>query len=151
MSPDDKDASAIAQMTAEDYVYVGPNGAVLDQAAIPSPVTPPTGLRAARTRIIVVMLGEGAALVRHRWQGTGTFRIFVDDHRCVTIPTFKRSMAHSIRAVLGYWCVSATGSLRDRDARLANPAFLQTNADDFGSTRRDSASHLSVPSRTPSR
>jgi hypothetical protein len=49
-------------------------------------------------------------------------------------------MAHSIRAVLGYWCVSATGSLRDRDARLANPAFLQTNADDFGGARRERVS-----------
>lgn len=84
-----KDASAIAQMMAEDYVYVGPNGAVLDRAAILQIAGDPTyGItRGTHTEIIVVMLGEGAGLVRHRWQGTGTFRgqVFVDDHRCVTI------------------------------------------------------------------
>ena len=84
-----KDAPAIAQMTAEDYVYVGPNGAVLDRAAILQIVRDPTyGLTGGtHTERIVVMLGEGAALVRHRWQGTGTFRgqAFVEDHRCVTI------------------------------------------------------------------
>jgi hypothetical protein len=36
----------------------------------------------------------------------------------------KRSMVHSVRAVLGYRCVSATGSLCDRDARLANSVLL---------------------------
>jgi uncharacterized protein (TIGR02246 family) len=84
-----KDAPAIAQMMAEDYVYVGPNGAVLDRAAILQIVGDPTyGLTGGtHTETIVVMLGESAALVRHRWQGTGTFRghAFVDDHRCVTI------------------------------------------------------------------
>lgn len=84
-----KDARAIAQMMAEDYVYVGPNGAVLDRAAILQIVGDPSyGLTGGtHTETIVVMLGEGAALVRHRWQGTGTFRgqVFVDDHRCVTI------------------------------------------------------------------
>ena len=84
-----KDAPAIAQMTAEDYVYVGPNGAALDRAAILQIVRDPTyGLTGGtHTEKIVVMLGEGAALVRHRWQGTGTFRgqAFVEDHRCVTI------------------------------------------------------------------
>jgi hypothetical protein len=84
-----KDASAIAQMMAEDYVYVGPNGAVLDRAAILQIAGDPTYgiMLGTHTEIIVVMPGEGAALVRHRWQGTGTFRgqVFVDDHRCVTI------------------------------------------------------------------
>jgi ketosteroid isomerase-like protein len=84
-----KDAPAIARMMAEGYVYVAPNGGVLDRAAILQIVTDPTyGLTGGmHTERIVVMLGEGAALVRHRWQGTGTFRgqPFVDDHRCVTI------------------------------------------------------------------
>lgn len=84
-----KDAAAVAQLTAEDYVYVGPNGAVLDRAAILQIVGDPTyGLTGGtHPETIVVMLGESAALVRHRWQGTGTFRgqVFADDHRCVTI------------------------------------------------------------------
>ena len=84
-----KDAAAIARMMAEDYAYVAPNGAVLDRTAILQIVGDPTyGLTGGtHTETSVVMLGEGAALVRHRWQGTGTFRgqVFVDDHRCATI------------------------------------------------------------------
>ncbi|HEV8124585.1 MAG TPA: nuclear transport factor 2 family protein [Gemmatimonadales bacterium] len=84
-----KDAPAIAQMMAEDYVYVAPNGAIMDRAAILGIVGDPSyGLTdGAHTEMIVIMLGEGAALVRHRWRGTATFRgqTFVEDHRCVTI------------------------------------------------------------------
>lgn len=94
-----KDGLAIAQMMTEDYVYVGPSGAVLDRAAILQIVGDPTyGLTGGtHTERIVVMLGEGAALVRHRWQGAGTFRgqAFVYDHRCVTI--CDRSS--------GRWCI----------------------------------------------
>ena len=132
-----KDASAIAQMMAEDYVYVGPSGAVLDRAAILQIAGDPTyGITRGTQQIIVVMLGEGAALVRHRWQGTGTFRgqVFVDDHRCVTIcdrSSGRWRIRYEQCSAIGF--VSATGSLRVRDVRLANPAFLQTNAEDFGS------------------
>jgi uncharacterized protein (TIGR02246 family) len=84
-----KDQAAIAQMMADDYVYVGPNGAVADRTAILQVVSDPTyGLAGgSHTERIVVMLGESAAVVRHRWQGTGTFRgqTFVEDHRCATI------------------------------------------------------------------
>ena len=84
-----KDAAAIAQMMAEDYVYVVPNGAILDRAAILQIVGDPTyGLTGGtHTETTVVLLGDDAALVRHRWQGTGTFRgqMFVDDHRCATV------------------------------------------------------------------
>jgi ketosteroid isomerase-like protein len=84
-----KDGTAIAEMMAEDYVYVAPNGAVVDRATILQIVGDPTyGLTGgAHTERIVVMLGESAALVRHRWQGAGTFRgqAFVEDHRCTTI------------------------------------------------------------------
>jgi uncharacterized protein (TIGR02246 family) len=94
-----KDAPAIAKMMTEDYVYVGPNGAVLDREAILQIVGDPTyGLTGGtHTETVVVMLGEGAALVRHRWQGSGTFRgqAFVEDHRCVTI--CDRSS--------GRWCI----------------------------------------------
>jgi uncharacterized protein (TIGR02246 family) len=94
-----KDAAAIAQMMAEDYVYVAPNGAMLDRAAILQIVGDPTyGLTSGtHAETTVVMLGEAAALVRHRWQGTGTFRgqVFVDDHRCATV--CDRSS--------GRWCI----------------------------------------------
>ena len=84
-----KDVAAIAEMMAEDYVYVAPNGTILDRAAILQIAGDPTyGLTGGtHSETTVVMLGEDAALVRHRWRGTGTFRgqVFVDDHRCATI------------------------------------------------------------------
>jgi ketosteroid isomerase-like protein len=84
-----KDAPAIEQMMAEDYVYVAPNGAIMDRAAILGIVGDPSYelTDGAHTEMIVVMLDDGAALVRHRWRGTARFRgqVFVEDHRCVTI------------------------------------------------------------------
>lgn len=94
-----KDAVSIGQMMAEDYVYVGPNGAILDRAAILAIVGDPTYRLTGGTHqeTMIIRLGEGAALVRHRWKGTGTYRghAFVDDHRCVTI--CDRSC--------GRWCI----------------------------------------------
>jgi uncharacterized protein (TIGR02246 family) len=84
-----KDSSTIAETMTNDYVYVGPNGAIMDRMAILEVVTDPTyGLTSGtHTERVIVMLGDGAALVRRRWQGTGTFRgqRFVEDHRCVTV------------------------------------------------------------------
>ena len=84
-----KDRSAIAEMTTDDYVYVAPNGAVMDRATILGVVADPTYAltSGAHTETVIVMLGEGAAMVRRRWQGRGTYRAqeFVEDHRCVTI------------------------------------------------------------------
>ena len=84
-----KDASTIAATMADDYVYVGPNGAIMDRTAILKVVTDPTYTLTdgTHTERVVVMLGDGAALVRRRWQGSGTFRgqTFVEDHRCVTV------------------------------------------------------------------
>jgi uncharacterized protein (TIGR02246 family) len=84
-----KDASIIAATMTDDYVYVGPNGAIMDRAAILQVVADPTYrlTAGAHTERAVVMLGDDAALVRRRWQGMGTFRgqTFVEDHRCVTV------------------------------------------------------------------
>jgi hypothetical protein len=40
-----------------------------------------------RTEVVVRAVGEKAAIVRHRYQGAGSFEgtSFVDDHRCVMI------------------------------------------------------------------
>ena len=84
-----KDGRAIAAMMTEDYVYVAPNGAVMDRAVIAGVVDDPTYALTGgtHTETAVTMLGEVAAMVRRRWQGRGTYRgqEFVEDHRCVTI------------------------------------------------------------------
>jgi ketosteroid isomerase-like protein len=84
-----KNGRAIAEMMTDDYVYVAPNGAVMDRATILGVVDDPTYAltSGAHTETVVSMVGEGAAIVRRRWQGSGTYRAqeFVEDHRCVTI------------------------------------------------------------------
>jgi ketosteroid isomerase-like protein len=84
-----KNAGAIDAMMADDYVYVAPNGKVMDRKTILGVVSDPTYALTggAHTETVVSMLGDTAAMVRRRWQGSGTFRgqTFVEDHRCVTI------------------------------------------------------------------
>ncbi len=84
-----KNRGAIDAMMTDDYVYVAPNGRIMDRTTILGVVGDPTYALTggAHTETVVSMLGESAAMVRRRWQGSGTYRgqTFVEDHRCVTI------------------------------------------------------------------
>jgi hypothetical protein len=84
-----KNGRAISEMMTDDYIYVAPNGAIMDRATILGVVGDPTYAltNGAHTETVVSMLGESAAMVRRRWTGSGTYRSqeFVEDHRCVTI------------------------------------------------------------------
>jgi uncharacterized protein (TIGR02246 family) len=85
----DKDATTVERLMAEDYVYVGPNGLALDRQAILAIIGSP-GYRldhGTRTDVVVRALGHEAAIVRHRWQGAGSFEgtSFTDDNRCVMV------------------------------------------------------------------
>jgi len=84
-----KNGHAIAEMMSDDYIYVAPNGAVMDRSTILGVVDDPTYALTggAHTEMVVSMLGESAAMVRRRWKGSGTYRgqRFVEDHQCVTI------------------------------------------------------------------
>jgi Domain of unknown function (DUF4440) len=85
----DKDAATVDRLAAHDYVYVAPNGQLLDRDDILAIVRSPTyRIHNGRgTEVIVRPLGEAAALIRHRWQGEGSFEgtSFKDDHRCVMV------------------------------------------------------------------
>jgi ketosteroid isomerase-like protein len=84
-----KAAGAIERMIATEYVYVGPNGAVMGRDSILAIIRDPSyGItEGAHSDVIVIALGADVALVRHHWRGRGTLRgqVFVDDHRCVMI------------------------------------------------------------------
>jgi ketosteroid isomerase-like protein len=85
----DKDAAVIERLAADDYLYVSPRGIAMDRAKIIAVVRSP-GYRldqGVRTEVVVRALGTDAALVRHRYQGTGSFdgRAFTDDQRCVMV------------------------------------------------------------------
>ena len=77
------------RLMAEDYLYVGPNGSALDRQAILAIIGSP-GYRldhGTRTEVVVRALGKEAAIVRHRFQGAGSFEgtSFTDDNRCVLV------------------------------------------------------------------
>ena len=84
-----KDAGAIERMIAADYVYVAPNGALMNRESILAIIRDPSyGItEGAHTHVEVVSLGPDVTLVRHHWSGRGTHReqLFVDDHQCVMI------------------------------------------------------------------
>jgi ketosteroid isomerase-like protein len=84
-----KDADAIERMIAAEYVYVAPNGTVMSRDSILAIIRDPSyGIsEGGHSEVEVTLLGAEVALVRHHWQGRGTFRgqAFVDNHRCVMI------------------------------------------------------------------
>jgi uncharacterized protein (TIGR02246 family) len=85
----EKDATTVERLMAEDYLYVGPSGLVLDRQAILAIVRSPSYRldQGTRTEVVVRAVGQDAAVVRHRYQGAGSFEgtSFTDDHRCVAV------------------------------------------------------------------
>jgi uncharacterized protein (TIGR02246 family) len=85
----EKDAATVERLSAEDYVYVGPNGLIMDRQAILAVVRSPSYRleQGSRTEVVVRALGQDAAVARHRYQGSGSFQgtSFTDDHRCVMV------------------------------------------------------------------
>ena len=85
----DKDAAFVEGMLAPEYLYVAPNGRVLDRKAILDIIRSPAYKlsRSTRTPERVIELGPTAAamLLRSRAAGSLQGRAFNDDHRCVTV------------------------------------------------------------------
>jgi uncharacterized protein (TIGR02246 family) len=85
----EKDAATVERLAANDYLYIAPSGSVLDRQAILGIIRSPSYRldQGTRTEIVVRPLGHEAAVVRHRYQGAGSFEgtSFTDDHRCVMV------------------------------------------------------------------
>lgn len=85
----EKDASTVERLSADDYIYVAPNGSTLDRQAILAIIRSPSYRLddGVRTEIVVRTLGHDAAVVRHHYQGAGVFdgTSFADDQRCVMV------------------------------------------------------------------
>jgi hypothetical protein len=71
----EKDAATVERLTADDYVYVAPNGLTLDRQAILGIIRSPSYRLdcATRTEVVVRGIGLEAAVVRHRAQAAGSF------------------------------------------------------------------------------
>jgi uncharacterized protein (TIGR02246 family) len=85
----EKDAATVERLAAEDYLYVAPSGLVLDRQAILGIIRSPSYRldHGTRTEVVVRPVGQGATIVRHRYQGAGSFdgTAFTDDQRCVMV------------------------------------------------------------------
>lgn len=85
----DRDSGTVEAITADDYVYIGPQGQVLDRAAILEIVRSPTYRLAEGkwTGVSVSHLSDDCALVLDRFQGEGEYRgqEFEEDHRHTTV------------------------------------------------------------------
>jgi uncharacterized protein (TIGR02246 family) len=85
----EKDAATVERLAADDYVYVGPSGLTLNREAILAVIRSPSYRldHGTRTEVVVRAVGDDAAVVRHRYQGAGSFEgtPFTDDHRCVMV------------------------------------------------------------------
>jgi uncharacterized protein (TIGR02246 family) len=89
----EKDATTVERLAAQDYVYVAPNGSALDRQGILAIIRSPSYRLDHGTRTEVVVRGLGdtggddAAVVRHHYQGAGSFEgnPFKDDQHCVMV------------------------------------------------------------------
>jgi uncharacterized protein (TIGR02246 family) len=85
----EKDAATVEGLMAEDYLYIGPSGLLLDRQAILAIIRSPSYRLdwGTRTEVVVRALGQEAAVERHRYQGAGSFEgtSFTDDHRGVMV------------------------------------------------------------------
>jgi hypothetical protein len=85
----EKDAATVERLAAKDYIYVAPNGSILDRLAILAIIRSPSYRldNGTRSEVVVRVVGRDAAVVRHRYQGAGSFEgtSFTDDQRCVMV------------------------------------------------------------------
>jgi hypothetical protein len=85
----ERDAATVERLAADDYIYVAPNGSTLDRQAILAIIRSPSYRldHGRRTEVVVRALGHEAAVVRHRYEGAGSFEgtSFTDEQQCVMV------------------------------------------------------------------
>jgi len=85
----DKDAALVEKLMTDEYLYIAPNGQMLNRQAILNIIRSPTYHldSGTRTEVIVKPVGEDAAVVVHRSQAEGGFegKSFKEDHRCTML------------------------------------------------------------------
>lgn len=85
----DKDAALVEKLMADEYLYIAPNGHMMDRQAILNVIRSPGYHldKGTRTEVIIKTVGEDAAVVVHRSQAEGSFdgTPFKEDHRCTML------------------------------------------------------------------
>lgn len=85
----EKDAAMVEKLIADEYLYIAPNGQMLDRQAIVKIIRSPSYHldNGTRTEVIIKPIAEDAAVVVHRSQAEGGFegKSFKEDHRCTML------------------------------------------------------------------
>jgi ketosteroid isomerase-like protein len=85
----EKDAALVEKMMADEYVYVAPNGQLLDREIILEVIRSESYRldRSTRTEVIIKPVGSDSAAVVFRSQAQGEYegKSFKDDHRCTAL------------------------------------------------------------------
>jgi hypothetical protein len=85
----ERDDATVDRLMTDDYVYVAPNGQILDRRRILEVIRSPTYsiVHGTCTEVTVRMLGSEAGLIRRRWQGEVNFEgsTYQEDHRVVMV------------------------------------------------------------------
>jgi uncharacterized protein (TIGR02246 family) len=85
----ENDAATVDHLMAPDYVYVAPNGQILDRATILGVILSPSYKlhRATWTELQIKVFSNDAVVILDRLRGTGTLngKTFTDDNRCARL------------------------------------------------------------------
>src|SRR5450432_4027711 len=85
----ERDATLVEKLMADDYLYIAPNGALLDRQAILNVIKSPSYRldHSTRTPVLIKPVGADAAVMVFRSQAAGSFagKSFKDDHKCTML------------------------------------------------------------------
>jgi ketosteroid isomerase-like protein len=85
----EKDAATVERLAADDYLYVSPSGLMMDRSAVLAVIRSPSYRldHATRSDVVVRSVGQNAAILRHQFQGAGSYqgKPFADDNRCLMV------------------------------------------------------------------
>ena len=85
----ENDSATVDRLMAPEYVYVAPNGQILDRRTILEAILSPSYKihHGTWTELHIKVFSNDAAVIIDRFQGTGTFHgnTFTDDNRCARV------------------------------------------------------------------
>ncbi len=85
----EKDAALVEKLMADDYLYIAPNGKLLDRKAILNIIKSPSYRleTSTRTPVMIKTVGKDAAVMVFHSQAAGAFeeKSFKDDHKCTML------------------------------------------------------------------
>ena len=85
----ERDVTLVEKLMADDYLYIAPNGKLLDRKAILHIITWPSYRldNSARPPVVIKPAGADAAVMVFHSQAAGTFewKPFKDDHKCTML------------------------------------------------------------------